>query len=149
MIRVHFGLDGTKDATPITEFLANEFLHDQRFKIYFKSIEDYTGLSKGKIGKADRVLEAEIIASLTQKVPAEAIVPLDGENICYASRPNSLLIRPDGRIGKCTIAFQDERHTVGRLNGDGTFVLDNDKMAFWLRGFETLDADVLGCPLKM
>jgi uncharacterized protein len=148
MLRVHFSVDGTKDASRITEFLANEFLQDHRFKIYFKSIEDYSGLSKGIIGKLDRVLEANIIDSLTKKVPPTAMVPLDDENICYASRPNSLLIRPDGRIGKCTIVFQDEKHTVGHIKEDGTLALDNDKMGFWMRGFETLDPDILRCPLK-
>lgn len=71
-----------------------------------------------------------------------------GPYICYASRPNSLLVRADGRIGKCTVALNDTRNDVGRLNDDGTVFIDNPKLRPWIRGFENLDEGVLGCPLS-
>lgn len=70
-----------------------------------------------------------------------------GPYICYASKPNSLLIRADGRIGKCTVALNDRRNDIGHLNPDGTLAIDNPKLRPWIRGFEHLDEDVLGCPL--
>lgn len=70
-----------------------------------------------------------------------------GPYICYASKPNSLLIRADGRIGKCTVALNDSRNDIGRLNPDGTLSIDNPKLRPWIRGFERLDESVLGCPL--
>lgn len=70
-----------------------------------------------------------------------------GPYICYASKPNSLLIRADGRIGKCTVALNDPRNDVGRINADGTLTIDNPKLRPWIRGFEHLDEQVLGCPL--
>lgn len=76
-----------------------------------------------------------------------ADIAVGGPYICYASKPNSLLIRADGRIGKCTVALNDRRNDVGRLNPDGTLAIDNPKLRPWIRGFEHLDEGVLGCPL--
>ncbi|MEO1368023.1 MAG: radical SAM protein [Acidobacteriota bacterium] len=71
----------------------------------------------------------------------------DRPYICYASKPNSLLIRADGRVGKCTVALNDSRNDIGTLQEDGTVALDHDKLGPWVRGVKTLDLDELGCPL--
>ena len=67
--------------------------------------------------------------------------------ICYAAKANSLLVRSNGRLGKCTVAFDDERNDIGFLSDDGRIVIDQDKLRPWLRGFETLNVDDTGCPL--
>lgn len=76
-----------------------------------------------------------------------ADLQVGGPYICYASKPNSLLVRADGRIGKCTVALNDPRNDIGRLRPDGTLEIDNPKLRPWIRGFEHLDEDTLGCPL--
>lgn len=76
-----------------------------------------------------------------------ADIAAGGPYICYASKPNSLLIRADGRIGKCTVALNDRRNDIGRLNADGTLSINNSKLRPWIRGFGNLDENVLGCPL--
>ncbi|WP_271067486.1 radical SAM protein [Caulobacter sp. NIBR1757] len=71
-----------------------------------------------------------------------------GGYICYAAKPNSLLVRADGRLAKCTVAFDDDRNTIGKINPDGTLTIDNEKLAPWVRGFIDLDAGSLACPLQ-
>jgi uncharacterized protein len=71
---------------------------------------------------------------------------LAGGYVCYAAQPNSLLIRADGRLGKCTVAFDDPRNTVGVIREDGTVFIDSKNMNFWLRGNVSGDAVELGCP---
>jgi uncharacterized protein len=44
----------------------------------------------------------------------------DLEHVCYAARPNSLLIRADSSVGKCTVLLNDERNKIGTLQADGT-----------------------------
>jgi uncharacterized protein len=68
--------------------------------------------------------------------------------ICYAAKPNSLLIRSDGRIGKCTVAFDDERNNVGRLQTDGTVTIENQKFQQWIRGLGSLSLKDTGCPVS-
>jgi len=70
-----------------------------------------------------------------------------GNYICYAAKANSLLIRANGRIGKCTVALNDDRNDIGVLNEDGTVTIDNDKLRPWLRGLSDLDTAALACPL--
>jgi uncharacterized protein len=67
--------------------------------------------------------------------------------ICYAAKPNSILIRSNGRIGKCTVALSDERNDLGCLVEDGTLEIDNAKLQPWIRGLGTLDHEVTGCPM--
>jgi uncharacterized protein len=66
--------------------------------------------------------------------------------ICYASRPNSLIVRANGRIGKCTVALSDERNDLGYIAEDGTLVINDMKLQPWMRGLSMLDANVAGCP---
>jgi uncharacterized protein len=74
-------------------------------------------------------------------------IDLDGPYICYAAKANSLLVRADGRVGKCTVALNDDRNTIGSLRPDGTVQIDNAKLRPWLRGLESLEEAELGCPL--
>lgn len=67
--------------------------------------------------------------------------------ICYASKPNSLLIRANGRIGKCTVAFHDPRNDLGYLSDDGEITINNAKLQPWIRGIGSLDPTELGCPM--
>ncbi|MFM6199382.1 MAG: radical SAM domain-containing protein, partial [Dolichospermum sp.] len=69
------------------------------------------------------------------------------EYVCYAARPNSLVIRANGKVNKCTVALPDERNDVGTLQPDGQLKLIPGRFAPWVRGIETLDFETLGCPL--
>jgi len=68
--------------------------------------------------------------------------------ICYAAKPNSLIVRANGRIGKCTVALSDQRNDLGYLTDDGDLVLNDKKLHPWIRGLETLDTEVAGCPMS-
>lgn len=73
---------------------------------------------------------------------------LAGGYICYAAKPNSLIIRADGRISKCTVRLNDSVNSVGVISEDGKLVLDGDRMNFWTRGFVSGDPIQLGCPAR-
>lgn len=60
--------------------------------------------------------------------------------------PRQLMIRADGSIGKCTVMLKDDRNNLGKLNSDGTYVLDGEKLEIWTRGFISLDEREIGCP---
>ncbi|PPU93786.1 hypothetical protein XalbCFBP2523_04890 [Xanthomonas albilineans] len=77
----------------------------------------------------------------------KALEHLDGY-ICYAAKPNSLMIRANGRIGKCTVALNDDRNDLGKLHADGTIEVANDKLRLWMNGFSDLSEQSLGCPLS-
>ena len=56
-----------------------------------------------------------------------------------------LMIRANGRIGKCTVAFNDDRNDLGYINENGE-VLINDKLKLWIKGLESMDVSTLACP---
>jgi uncharacterized protein len=66
--------------------------------------------------------------------------------VCYASKANSLAIRADGGIAKCTVALYDARNSVGKLQDDGTVSIDRERLLPWLRGLESLKPSELACP---
>lgn len=101
--------------------------------------------SKGSLSNGDNVfLGATSEATATV---GNGKLGYDGY-ICYASKPNSLVIRADGRIGKCTVMLEDPRNTVGILNADGTVSIDDKMVSLWMRGFKTMDPIELGCPAQ-
>ncbi len=66
--------------------------------------------------------------------------------ICYASKPNSFVIRSNGRLAKCTVAFSDPKNDIGHIDANGSMHISSEKVAFWTRGLLTGDHATLGCP---
>ncbi|MEH1770949.1 MAG: radical SAM protein [Nostoc sp.] len=151
-LRLHFTVDTVKLIDPLLEDIKREFLPDSRFSIYFKSIERLGGSNDASIkiysetekNAAIKTLEAKLFGENLQS-PQNTAFP--DNYVCYASRPNSLVIRANGSVGKCTVALSDERNNIGTLRSDGRLDLIQGRFAPWVRGIQTLDPDVLGCPL--
>jgi len=147
ILRVHFTPDGKKNPEGVVTLLANKFGNDSRFKVNLKAIEDYSVDSMRKPDHTDRCDERNYVKRVNLLMPRGMPVEFD-DHICYASRPDSLVVRPDGSLAKCTIAFQDEAHCIGKINQDGTIDVDGGKFSAWIRGFETLESGALKCPLQ-
>jgi uncharacterized protein len=69
------------------------------------------------------------------------------ECICYAARANSLIIRANGRLSKCTVALSNEWNDVGQLLPDGSVEVLNERLQPWLRGLFTGNPDDIKCPM--
>ena len=67
-------------------------------------------------------------------------------NVCYASKPNSFVIRADGKINKCTVALSDNVNSIGLLLSDGTISIEPELAKQWSLGFFNNDSDYLACP---
>ncbi len=130
-------------------------LDPKRFSIFLKPVENLGGdgvrhmaddlLGHGDVKKVVKSLLAEIPSAMNDGF--NDTLTGSTSHICYAARANSFVIRANGAVAKCTVAFNDDRNCVGMLLPDGRIKLDSQKMALWLRGLETLDTDVMACPL--
>jgi uncharacterized protein len=69
-----------------------------------------------------------------------------GLEICYAARANAFVVRPNGEIAKCTVAFEDKRNKIGRLSPEGDLLIDHQRHLPWLRGLMSGDPLQLSCP---
>jgi uncharacterized protein len=71
-----------------------------------------------------------------------------GGLVCYAAKANSLVVRSDGVLNKCTVALDADYNAVGRLHDDGSIQIDIDKLAKWTSsGLET-DSTCQGCAMS-
>lgn len=84
-------------------------------------------------------------AALHLPSPTDAPAPL---TICYAAKGNSLVVRANGEIAKCTVAIGSPTNTLGRIEPDGTLTLDDARLRPWLTGWESQSASQLRCPLE-
>jgi uncharacterized protein len=155
LLRLHFTADTFQLIDPLLEDIKRELLPDPRFSVFLKPIEHLGGTNDSNINTVSEDERKAVIASLESKLFGDRNINTEttGNNFvlndyaCYASRPNSLVIRADGSVGKCTVALADKRNHVGKLNSDGMLELIPDRLRPWMRGIATLDPETLSCPL--
>lgn len=128
--------------------LRDTFLRDERFTLHLKPVERMGGPNDRTMEILEQGLRPKVLDELTavayDGLPA-APEP-DELPVCYAARPNSLVIRADGTVGKCTVALTDPANAVGRLLPDGTLRIDDERLAPWVRGWATGDESAVHCP---
>lgn len=123
---------------------------DSRYRLFFKEITNLGGDNQEKINSLISKKSAkQLVQELTERYSGNSKKINDqGHYICYAGKPNSLGIRANGNINKCTVALDDDRNNIGKINPDGTLTLNNEKFSTWIKGFTTLDSWQMGCPLS-
>jgi len=151
LLRIHYTVDTLNLLNPLIEDIRRVFFPDSRFSVFLKAIERLGGPNDTSIKTFSKTEKEAAVKLLKTKLYGEnAATPenwFEGETTCYASRPNSLVIRSNGDIGKCTVALYDTRNKIGSLQADGTLKLIPGRLAPWLRGIENLDPSALACPL--
>jgi uncharacterized protein len=158
LLRVHIHQDNLDSVRRLLPKLQAEFGADPRFAVFLKPVGNWGGSSVKKmtlIKKEDDVV-AELNATLRElgwfaARPNTRTYDTENESVvspCYAAKSNSLVIRADGTLAKCTVAFNDTRNSVGRINDDGTLHIENPKMRQFMRGFQSLEAKELYCPME-
>jgi uncharacterized protein len=153
VIRLHFDPDTISELLGRNGFIrgiADAFVKgDDRFSLHFHALSRLGGSSDHTIrlfASKDEAQAALIEEALSAGCAREQLVgylPL-----CYAARANSFIIRSDGRVAKCTVAFEDDRNTVGKLLENGDLVIDHARHVPWLRGLISGDRSELACPAR-
>jgi uncharacterized protein len=172
LIRIHVRRDNYGSLEQLIDNLAQAFGGDSRYELDFEHLRNLGGeggksverpLSLAEMREIEAVLRGrfnDLVAAKAAPSREQGQSPAlftkgaeggaghagEAPYICYAAKPNSLLVRADGRIGKCTVALTDDRNTIGRINPDGTLELDNDRLQPWVRGLADLDEKALECP---
>lgn len=173
-LRVHLNDRNFESLRHLCKEIRKEFGNDERFKVHFHDVRDLGG-EGGKtvknvnpedynlqVKELHKILHSDKTKIATTLAPAGGsesnMIELETEStasdakkdaiqyICYASKPNSLLIRSNGRVGKCTVALDDDRNDIGKINEDGTLEIFQERFANWVRGFNSMDQKTLGCP---
>lgn len=154
ILRLHVHGDNIESVKRLYSKLREEILDDLRFRVFFHKISNLSSegpikekvLNRSDYNDALRYITGGQTLSIGSRAGSSE-EQLEGY-ICYAAKPNSLMIRANGGIGKCTVALYDDRNNIGHLNEDGTLNIANDKLSRWLNGFSNLSEKSLGCPMS-
>ncbi|NRD74915.1 radical SAM protein [Shewanella sp. VB17] len=150
VIRLHVTDDNAQSMLDLCHQITQNFGSDKRYTIHVESIKN---LGKGVTGDGSKHQPSDgertvnkIKELMSYNLDTVSKHTKKNPYICYAAMPKQLLIRADGRIGKCSVMFNDDRNTLGKINRDGSYSLDGDKLELWVRGFISLDKREIGCP---
>ncbi|ADX86342.1 radical SAM protein [Saccharolobus islandicus] len=143
-IRIHIHKNNSSSVKKLIDLLADYLGNDKRYSILIRSISKLGGSNDEMISLPSRE-EVEDVLAYAKSKGLSIAMPI--HNICYASLPNSIVIRSDGKISKCTVDLYSDRNIIGYLDSDGNLRLDQNKLRFWTRGFFTGDLKELRCPL--
>lgn len=148
LVRIHYDARTIDALEPLVDDLRRELLPDQRFSFRFQRLERLGGPQDQLIQPLPESEVRPRVEALERRLYGERERPQAEEPyVCYAARPNALVIRSDGTVAKCTVALNDARNHIGRLQADGTLALRPERLPAWLRGLETLEPEALACPL--
>ena len=148
ILRIHLTPENLAYMPAFLAEVRDTFLHDARFKVTIKPIEQMGGPN-------DSTMEVITDDERLHVIDELESVALEGgdvsrlfstPDVCYAAQANSLMIRANGLVGKCTVALSDPRNTIGQLRPDGTLHVDNELLHPWLQGWESRDRASVQCP---
>ena len=142
----------------VNEIVSTFLLDDPRFRLLFLPITKLGGDGDKNVivfpANSERAALPVLIEQAVTAGAIEAQLPQfsagslgeSGLEICYAARANAFVIRSNGDVAKCTVAFNDERNAVGRITPTGELEVDHERHLPWLSGLMTGDSNQLSCP---
>lgn len=152
-IRVNFDEDNLKETEELTLYLERYFAGDKRFGILFRPVGRWGGEHDEDIPICSHITANKKIWEFTDKAVDKKLamsnmiegVLMPTGSVCYAAKPNALVIGSDGQLYKCTTALDADINHVGRLHEDGTLDLDYDKIISWVNSGEETDSVCQSC----
>lgn len=145
-LRIHVTADNYQALDKFVDTLYSNFGEDSRFKIFFHEINDL-GSNKSKFRHLISNKVLEFTRKYNKNYRDEETFSPEGY-ICSAAKPNQLMIRANGRVGKCTLALNDKRNDLGTISSTGELLVDNVKFRSWISGFRDYNEKSLSCPLQ-
>lgn len=154
MLRVHVHSNNFESVKSLLVKINQEFGSDTRFTILLRAVSNLGGDGVKQLNLIRKT--SELLDELKADLKALGWYsnrhgqedPIESLKVCYAAMPSSLVVRADGTLAKCTVAFNDPRNRIGKINPDGTLAIETPLMHNFMRGFESLDESELSCPMK-
>jgi uncharacterized protein len=151
-LRVHFDQDNYLTTADLTNYLSQEFGNDGRFQVYYKAVGQWGGKNDDNLNVCDDKQAIELtlknyVHATKSGLPTpflESTMKQEGF-VCYAAKPNSFLIRSNGRLGKCTVALEDESNDIGFLTDTGQMIINERKLHAWVGEDEQSDKVCQSC----
>lgn len=154
MLRVHYHQKNIDSVSSLIELLANAFGDDSRFSILFRKISPLGSKNDGAFpfmtdAEATLEIERRFIDQVAGRLRVVNSEINEASHVCYACKANSLVIRADGRVAKCTVALYNDANTIGQLRDDGTLELDAARHQAWLQPLLGGSDEHRSCPATL
>lgn len=149
ILRIHVHIDNIKNIKLLLDDLINNFSYDNRFKILIKGIFGWQGASRDVyrlVAKKSFFQEIESLKLYLQD-KIQLAYKDKANSMCYAAMANSLVIRADGSIAKCTVALDNPKNNIGKINPDGSLSINNNLYNKWTESLINDDLKGMQCPM--
>lgn len=146
-IRTNIDNETAANIDDFMQFLAENFAEDSRFLIHFEAVKKMGGELDNQLNvhENEGKLITEVLAMASNlKINAVNYSPTPFSNMCYASKPNSLILDTNATIMKCTVAIDSPHNAVGKLTAAG-FEIDDTAICNWTSA--ALPNDCEECPI--
>lgn len=149
-LRIHMTRNNIESIKELINHVNKEFGKDDRFNVYFKAIEFLGGAHDSQLPLLSSTEAQQEINEFKTMVSQTNLVSDDRSSpkVCYAAKGNSFVVRADGRIGKCTVALNDEKNCIGYISSDGKLNIDIQKYRPWIAGLLSGNSESAKCPLS-
>lgn len=159
LLRVHLTPENAESMRPFVDELKERYLDDARFSLLLTPVGHLGGPNDPSFRILDETRARNLIFELSGRSDGAAVAGKGdrvdlGEaresrfDVCYAAKMNSLVIRADGTLAKCTVALSNDKNAVGRIERDGSLTIFDDKVRTWTAGWYQQDLAALACPLE-
>lgn len=136
LLRINIDKNSYKEVIDWIPEIAKFFGGDERFSIFpFRifSSPKYTCSQTVEVSQIIELLKVAANCGLKNNI----LTQFAPYSICYAARPLSLVIAPDGKIHKCTAAFDLEQNLLGHIKNNGNIEEFNTiRLREWVYSFE-------------
>lgn len=148
IVRLHLHEENLLSQEALAQQLHTDFGADPRFVVHPITLGDFGGPTIHTMRLVSEQDSSATSARIRRLFGGDKALDLgdEGYTVCYAAKPNHILVRPNGRLAKCTSALGRGDNDVGVLKPDGTLEIDPDKALAWSFGFQSGRADHLACP---
>jgi uncharacterized protein len=139
-IRVNFSDDFISSSEQFLEEISRLFAHDKRFALSFHPVGKLGGPNDKDLVVCDpdsvwlkslKLAENGLNSGMMVDNLKDRLMPQG--DVCYAGKESSIVIRSDGKICKCTVALDDPRNIVGKLNENGELLIDRFLWNMWTK----------------
>ena len=150
-VRVHVDRENAAVIPQFIDLCAAAFGSDSRFEMFIRGLSKLGGANDDTLAvfeTADLDTALERLRSYALSRGLRLLEFTEADNICYAARPGSYVVRANGDLNKCTVALKHPNNRVGRILEDGTVRVDAQMMLMWMRGLVSGSSAEMKCPMK-
>lgn len=150
-LRVHVDRENAALVRQFIDQCAEAFAADRRYEIFIRGLGRLGGANDASLSVLEKAEGEPVYEELKAYARTRGLRTLEfssEDQVCYAARANSFVVRADGRLNKCTVSLEHTNNQVGRIREDGTVEVDAPQVLAWMRGLQSGDAGELKCPMK-